>query len=271
MAEISYINLADLNLPVFQAHRDIHKSLIVELTESIKDIGIIEPLIVRDTDNGTEIVAGCLRFQCAKLAGLKAVPCINMSLDPKAAEVIKLHENIKRIPLDHVDQGSTFIMMMETFHMTEDSIATHVGKSIAYISQHVSLVRLYEDITKSVKEKKISFSQARQLIRIDNFEERKRLKHYCENDGATISVLTRWVNDYLCQKASELPPVESEPVIEEPENTPFVSRDCDACGASTKINDVRTSYYCPPCHSALKTAISEENSQLPPKSDIPTS
>jgi len=266
MAKIAYINLADLNLPIFQAHRDIHKSLIVELTESIKDIGIIEPLIVRDTDDGIEIVAGCLRFQCAKLAGLKAAPCINMSLDPKAAEVIKLHENIKRIPLDHVDQGLSFVMMIEAFNMTEEAISALVGKSTSYISQHISLVRLYDDITKSVKEKKISFSQARQLIRIDNLEERKRLSHYCENDGATIQVLTRWVNDYLCRKASELPPVESSPAVHIPENIPFVSRDCDACGISTKINDIRTSYYCQPCSEALKTAISEEKSNIPPES-----
>lgn len=259
MAKISYINLADLNLPKFQAHRDIPKSQILELTESIKDVGIIEPLIVRNTDNGIEIVAGCLRYQCAKLAGLKAAPCLNMTLDPQSAEVIKLHENVKRIPLDHVDQGLSFLMMMNEFKMTEESISKLIGKSIAYISQHISLVRLYDDLTKAVKDKKISFSQARELLRIDNINERKRLQNYCENDGATISVLNRWVNDYLRNKSPVQPPKESPSMEEIPENTPYVSRNCDACGKSTEINVIRTHYYCPHCSQALKLAISEEN------------
>ena len=266
MSQIQYVNLADLNLPAFEAHKNIQPDQILELSESIKSIGIIEPLIIRTTDTGLEIVAGCLRYQAAKIAGLKAVPCINMSLDPLAAEIIKLHENIKRIPLDHIDQGATFIMMQETFKMSEATIAEHVDKSIAYVSQHISLVRLDNELTISVKEKRITFSQARELMRVDDPAERHRLLLYCQHNGATVSVLHGWVQDYLRQP---LPtpspvPVDSDPPTDH--NVPHISRFCDACEKSVRIEAIRQVHYCPDCDAAIRNAIAAEkvNNQKKP-------
>lgn len=262
MSKIVYVNLADLNLPVFQAHQNVPQEHIQEISESIKLLGVIEPLIIRDSEQGLEIVAGCVRYRAALLAGLKAVPTINMDLDPKSAEILKLHENVKRIPLDHVDQGHTFIMMMETFKMTEKDISERVGKSIAYISQHVSLVRVDNELTQAVKDKLISFSQARELMRVSDPEERNRLLSYCMNDGATVQVLQRWIQEYL-QNSSKLPPSEhSVSVPDSDRNDPHISRFCDACGKSTEISKIRTSFFCDTCHSAIKNAISDEKSKL---------
>jgi len=268
MSKIRYVNLADLNLPEFQAHRDVSDEHIHEIAESIKQIGIIEPLIVRDTNDGLEIVAGCVRYRAAILAGLKAVPCINMSLDPKSAEILKLHENVKRIPLNHVDQGHTFIMMMKTFNMTERSISECVGKSIAYISQHVSLVLLDNELTAAVKDKSISFSQARELMRVKDHSERKRFLSYCQNDGATVQVLQKWVQEYL--SSGSISPSQEFPSREysygsESSKTSYI---CEACDNPIKISDIMQVIYCPTCHQAIKQALFEEKQRnlanLPP-------
>ncbi|MQY80237.1 MAG: ParB/RepB/Spo0J family partition protein, partial [Bacteroidetes bacterium] len=136
MSKITYIELSKLLIPPFEAHKQIPDEYISEISESIKKLGILEPLLVRPSDNEFEIVAGCIRYRCAKIAGLKSAPCIILSLDDKAAEEVKLHENIKRVPLDHIDQGNTFVMMRDRFSMTETDIALSFGKSVAYISQH---------------------------------------------------------------------------------------------------------------------------------------
>ncbi len=269
MSKIDYINLGDLRLPEFEAHRNINQDLIKEISESIKDIGIIEPLIVRKTKDGTEIVAGCVRYRSALLAGLKAVPCIFMSLDPQAAEVLKLHENIKRISLDHVDQGHTFLMMMEKFNMTEDAISKTSGKSKSYISQHISLVRLNNELTRAVEDGSISFSQARELMRIDDREERLRLLNFCKNDGATVQVLQGWVQDY---KRSLAPAPAAEP--DSPDQTfdsdiPHISLFCSACHKSVEISKIRQVSYCPPCEVAIRSAISEEFHKNKETSNIP--
>jgi len=263
MSKIEYINLADLNLPEFQAHSYTPREQIQELAESIKQIGIIEPLIVRDSDQGIEIVAGCLRYQAAILAGLKAAPCINMSLDPKSAEILKLHENVKRIPLDHIDQGMTFIMMMEEFNMTEKSIAECVGKSIAYISQHVSLVRIDNELTKAVKDGSISFSQARELMRLNDKYERMRLLSFCQNDGATVQVLQRWVQEALHSIPDSSSSKSSAPSSFIPLHAPEISRNCQACGNSIEIGKIQQIIFCQLCAHTILTAISEEKKKLP--------
>lgn len=262
MSKIFFVNLGDLSLPSFQAHRDISPEHIKEISESIKLLGVIEPLIVRRTDKGLEIIAGCVRYRAALLAGLKSVPCIITNLDPKDSEILKLHENVKRIPLDHVDQGHTFIMMMETFNMTEKDISDCVGKSVPYISQHISLVRLGNELTQAVKDKLISFSQARELMRVDDPVERNRLLRYCQEDGATVQVLQRWVLEHL-RDISKSPPSDKE--IHEPSSDlrdVHISRPCEACEKLTEISKIYQLLLCKHCHTAIKQAISDEKKDI---------
>ncbi|GAJ06655.1 unnamed protein product, partial [marine sediment metagenome] len=127
MSNLKHINLSDLDLPEFEAHNNIPDQQLIEISESIKKIGVIEPIIVRKKNKRFEIVAGCIRYRAAKLAGLKAVPCITLSLRDDEAEIMKVHENLKRVNLDHVDQGNTFIMLQEKFNMTEEGISQIVG------------------------------------------------------------------------------------------------------------------------------------------------
>ncbi len=268
MPKLEYINLTDLILPAFQARGTLSTDHIKEISESIKAIGIIEPLIVRKTSAGLEIVAGCVRYHAARLAGLKSAPCITLSLDDKDAEILKLHENIKRIPLDHIGQGQTFIMMMETFCMTELQVADSVGRTIGYVSQHISLVRISNELTSAVKDGSISFSQARELMRIDDFSERNPLPHHCKNEGATIQVLQRWVQDYLSSSSTPSPKDNSPPALKYDYKDSQINRPCEACGKMVEISIIRHVFYCPACDIALKSAISDERSQIPPKTQI---
>ena len=262
MSQIKYINLSDLILPEFEAHKSIPDAYTIEITESIKTIGIIEPLIVRAKDKQFEIIAGCVRYRCAKLAGLKAAPCIILKADDKAAEVIKLHENIKRIPLDHIDQGNTFVMMREKFSMTEQSISDVVGKSIAYISQHITLVSQDDELIQSVRDNKISFSQARELMTVDDKTERRRLQHYCENEGATVDVLKTWIRNYKNSLITTPLVSDSEPLPSDHSEPQKFWRSCEACDKPVEIQHIRQVFYCPPCYLAIKTAISEEKAKI---------
>ncbi len=262
MSQIKYINLSDLIIPDFEAHKFIEDNYILEITESIKSVGIIEPLIVRAKDDQFEIIAGCVRYRCAKLAGLKAAPCIILKADDKAAEILKIHENIHRIPLNHIDQGNTFVMMRETFSMTEQDISDLVGKSIAYISQHITLVSQDEELIRSVREKKISFSQARELMTVDNKTERRRLQHYCENEGATVEVLKSWVRNYKNSLITNPPPADSEPLPSDHSEPQKFWRSCEACDNPVEIQHIRQVFYCPTCYLAIKTAISEEKAKI---------
>jgi len=264
MSRITFVNLGDLLLPSFQAHSNTSPEHIQEIAESIKTLGVIEPLIIRKTKQGLEIVAGCVRYHAAMLAGLKAVPCIVMSLDPKSAEVLKLHENVKRIPLDHVDQGLTFLNMIETFGMSEKDISECSGKSVSYVSQHISLIRQSNELTSSVKDGSITFSQARELMRINDPSERKRLLIYCQQNGATVQVLQRWVQESISFLSLSTPAEDTPDDPSQDHNDPHIARLCEACGKSVEISKIRQVFYCPLCYHSIKNAISEEKNRLSP-------
>ncbi len=268
MSKITYIELSKLLVPEFEAHRLIPDDYISEITESIKNLGILEPLLVRSKDKDFEIVAGCVRYRCAKIAGLKAAPCIILGLDDKAAEIIKLHENIKRVPLDHIDQGNTFVMLRNKFSMTEEAISTTVGKSIAYVSQHISLVSQDEELIKAVREKRISFSQARELMQVTDKSERRRLLHYCEKDGATVEVLKEWVKDYKNSLIRNSPNSTVPESIHYEHDRPQDFRLCQACDKATNISDIRQLFLCSPCENAIKNAIQEEKAKITPKNIV---
>ena len=262
MSKITFVNLGDLELPEFQAHRDIPPDDIQEIADSIKKIGIIEPLIIRKTNHGLEIVAGCVRYLAAILAGLKAVPCIIMSLGSKDSEILKLHENVKRIPLNHVDQGHTFRMMQETFKMTEKDIAESSGKSIAYVSQHISLVCYSKELTNAVKEGSITFSQARELMRVEDPSKRNYYLSLCQNSGATVPTLKRWIDEYLMTLG--ILPLQKSPDQHHSQSSESsqISYICEACDKPIKTSEIMQVIYCPPCHRAIKDAISDEKKKL---------
>jgi len=149
--------------------------------------------------------------------------------------------------------------------MTEKDIAECSGKSIAYVSQHISLVRLDNELTHAVKEGSISFSQARELMRVDDPSERKRLLLYSQHDGATVQVLQRWVQEYLSSSAPEPSPEHISDASSLDHNDPHISRFCEACGKSVEISKIRQVFYCPVCHHSIKNAISEEKNRLSSK------
>jgi len=261
MGQIKYINLSDLQLPEFEAHNLIDPDQFQEITYSIKEIGIIEPLIVRKIDKHHEIVAGCIRYRAAKLAGLKAVPCIILRLDDDQAEIMKLHENIKRVNLDHVDQGQTFFMMQKKFKMTEEDIAQSSGKSLGYISQHISLVSQYSELSSAVKEGSLSFSQARELFNVKDINTRKQLITHCQNDGATVRVLKSWIKEHNDREAADPNNTHSVPTSEFKYEPVKDFRLCAACEKEVPLGHIRQVFYCPTCHEAIKQALSEEKSK----------
>lgn len=265
MSKIIEVKLSDLNLPVFQAHRDIPEAHIFEISESIKKYGILQPLIIRDTDQGPEIVAGCVRYRSALLAGLKTVPCINMDLDPQGAEIVKMHENLKRIPVSHIDEAYSFLNMLETFSMSEENIALLVGKSQSYISQHISLIRFSPELADAVKNNFITFSHARELMRVDDPDARNRFFRQCIDMGVPIYTLHDWVNAHN-RSIGVLPPSAESPPYEiynhNGQQTRYI---CAACLKPIETSKICQVIYCPKCNKAIKDAISEERDGLSSK------
>ncbi|GAI82757.1 unnamed protein product, partial [marine sediment metagenome] len=180
-----------------------------------------------------------------------------------------LHENVKRLPLNHVDQGNTFVHMREKFSMTEQHIALSFGKSVAYISQHITLVSQDEELISSVRDNRITFSQAREIMTVKDKRFRQYLLKTCEDSGLTVELLRIWIKNHENGLLLNPPPADSDESFSSIPETPQYLRTCQACGKPTDIKDIRPVFYCPPCDTAIRNAILEEKSKNTPNNIPP--
>ena len=258
MNQIKHIRLDKLRPPVFDQRLMSTPEDDDELRDSIRELGILEPLIIQDTTDGYEIIAGNRRLREAGRAGLAAVPCIIVKTTGAGADKIKLHENVKRLPLSHVDQAYTFAHLQKEYSLTEQQIADLVGKSIAYVSQHLSLLSCDKNLLTAVHDGRINFTAARELFQCKDSDERDRLRVIAEENGATAEVVRSWVQESNRETDSQSPPNrEQYPIQRESENS-MPMYPCAACGQPTDLTKIKVVRLCPDCHYIIFSSIERE-------------
>ena len=141
---------------------------IMELADSVKEHGILEPLIVAHTPAGYQIIAGERRWRAAKMAGLKSVPCIIRETTPKEMLEMTLVENVQREDLNPLERAKGFLRLREEFNFGTTEIAERIGKSPSYISNTLRLLQLPDAVKDGLLTDLISEGHARALLAIDD-------------------------------------------------------------------------------------------------------
>jgi ParB family chromosome partitioning protein len=175
---ISLANVEDIQANHFQPRRDFDDAALVELSQSIKVSGIIQPLVVRKnpSKDGYELIAGERRLRAAKLAGLRQVPIvIRKSTDRETLE-LALVENIQRQNLNCVDEALAYFQLIQDFSLTQEEVADRVGKERATIANYLRLLRLPEEIIDDLKKQLLSFGHGKALLALDDNEMRIRAR-----------------------------------------------------------------------------------------------
>ena len=152
----------------FQPRKDFDENAIKSLAESIKEKGVLQPLIVRRKENGFELIAGERRLRASKMAGLAEVPVIIKDLSDSEVLEIALIENLLRENLSAIEEASAYQQLMDNFSHTQERVAGIVGKSRSYVANTLRLLSLPEDVKKLVSEGKLSAGHARCLVGLDN-------------------------------------------------------------------------------------------------------
>src|SRR3970040_2749391 len=141
---------------------------LVDLVDSLKEHGILEPLVVAKTPAGYQIIAGERRWRAAKLAGLSHVPAIIRETSPKGMLEMALVENVQRVDLNPIDRAKGFERLMNEFGLTTSEIAVRIGKSVAYVSNSMRLLTLSDSLKNGLLSGLISEGHARALAAIDD-------------------------------------------------------------------------------------------------------
>jgi len=147
-----------------QPRKDFSPEALRELADSIKEQGIVQPLIVRERDGHLELIAGERRWRAAQLLGLAEVPVILRQADDRAVLELALIENLQRENLNPIEEAHGYAQLIEQFQLKQDEVATKVGKSRAVIANALRLLKLPESIQANVREGRLSVGHAKVVL-----------------------------------------------------------------------------------------------------------
>lgn len=168
--QVVKINITKIEPNREQPRKNFDEDAILELSDSIKQYGILSPLVVQDRKDHYEIIAGERRWRAAKKAGLKEVPAIIKNYTEQEIVEISLIENIQREDLNPIEEAQAYKRLLTEFNLKQDEVAARVSKSRVAVTNSMRLLKLCDEVQQMVIEGKISTGHARALISIENPE-----------------------------------------------------------------------------------------------------
>ena len=178
-----------------QPRKKFDEDALIELSESIKQFGILQPLLCQERDDYYEIVAGERRWRAAKLAGLKEVPVIIKKLTNQQIMEISLIENIQREDLNPIEEAQAYKRLLTEFHLKQDEVAERVSKSRTAVTNSMRLLKLCDEVQKMVVDDMISTGHARALISIEDPEEQYLIAQKIFDEKLSVREVEKLVKD----------------------------------------------------------------------------
>ncbi len=162
---------------------------LLELSESIKENGVIQPLLVHEKDGVFEIIAGERRYRASKLAGLTKVPVIVKRTTKKEVLVMSIIENVQRADLNCVEEALAYFQLMNEFELTQEEVAKKIGKERSTIANFLRVLKLPKDVIVSLQKELLSFGHAKVLVSLNDDELTKRLANEVIAKGLSVREL----------------------------------------------------------------------------------
>lgn len=168
--EVYELPLEELRPNPYQPRKVFDEEALQELVSSIKEHGVFQPIIVKKSIKGYEIVAGERRYRASKLAGLTTIPAIIRDFTDEQMMEIALLENLQRENLNAIEEATAYKTMLENLSITQDELAIKVGKSRSHITNMIGLLRLPEDVKEMVASNKLTMGHARMISKLETPE-----------------------------------------------------------------------------------------------------
>ena len=173
--EIAYVQSGQIKPNPFQPREDFDQQSIEELAQSIKEKGVIQPLLVRRKGDAYELIAGERRLRAAKSLGLKELPIIVRDVSDQDSLELALIENIQREGLNPIEEAHAYQHLIDKFQVTQEKISEVLGKARTTITNTLRLLKLPHEIQQEMKKGRISFAHGRTLLEIDDANQQRRL------------------------------------------------------------------------------------------------
>ena len=171
----------------YQPREHFDEETLAALTASVAEVGVIQPIVVRETDDGGfELIAGERRWRAAKRANLPAIPALVRGADDLSSLETAVVENLHRQDLNALEEAAAYQQLIEDFSLTQDEVATRVGRSRSAVANTIRLLQLPPTVQRLVIEDQISAGHARALLATPDRSEQERLAKKIVDDGLTV-------------------------------------------------------------------------------------
>ncbi len=178
-----------------QPRKNFDEDALQELSDSIKQFGLLQPILVQDRKDHYEIIAGERRWRAAKLAGLKEVPVIIRNYSEQEIVEISLIENIQREDLNPIEEAQAYKRLLTEFNLKQDEVAERVSKSRAAVTNSIRLLKLSDNVQQMVIDEMISTGHARALLAVENPEEQYNLAQKIFDEKLSVRDVEKMVKN----------------------------------------------------------------------------
>ena len=202
--EVKELPLSKLRVNPYQPRKTFNEESLKELAESIKEHGVIQPIIVKKSIKDYEIIAGERRYRASRLAGKETIPAIIKDFTDEQMMEIAVLENLQREDLNSIEEALGFEMLMKNLNLTQEALAKRVGKSRSYITNMLGLLTLPTNVKELVKEGKISTSHARTLSKLEDKEKIEELANKIVNENLNVRELEQTTKESPNQKIENM-------------------------------------------------------------------
>lgn len=248
------LKLKDIDPPPEQVRMSIDPEYIEELSASMREQGLLQPIVVRPINGRHEIIAGHRRYLAAVQLSWDVITCsLNPCSDAEAA-VLKATENITRVDLTVIEEAASYKDLLDSHTMTLKEISQKTGKSVGVIKRRLDLLSMPPCLQKALHTKKIGYTVAEELWHIGNEEQIEYYLQFAIENGATKDVVREWSRDYKASLALDpnassqgnlpLSPIQPKPI--------YIT--CDLCSKPVELGKQTVIQSCPECTKVVSSA-----------------
>lgn len=253
LEKIEVVKLDQIDRPARVARESIDPEKIRELAESIREVGLLEPVLLRPVNGRFEMVAGDRRFLAHKLLGLKDIKAIVRKLDDRETVIVRGIENLQRENLTPSEEGAFYVALKEEGGLTIKEVCRRTGKTEKTVSRLIWFSKFPEDVRRAVDRKDVSLNVLEVLAEVEDETMFKYFFDMAVGSGISPTVARLWVDDYLKTAAGTYysegggGPASNTPVEVKP-----IFMTCEVCFNPCEISKVRSLVVCPECVKKVK-------------------
>jgi ParB family chromosome partitioning protein len=188
-----FVGIEEVRPNPFQPRKKVQEAAIEELAESIREKGIIQPLLVRKVDDGYELIAGERRWRAAQKAGLTEIPVLVREAEPNSQLELALIENIQRQNLNAMEEAEAYQRLIHDFNISQEEVARRVGKERSSVANFLRLLKLSSWIQEKIAEGALSFGHAKCLLSLESALDQKKMAEIVIEKGLSVRELERMI------------------------------------------------------------------------------